>query len=379
MFTVLIFIIILGILVLIHELGHFVMAKRAGMKVEEFGFGFPPRLLAWRRRSGAGIELALGAKSPKTDNNSNTIYSINLVLFGGFVKIFGEDGGEKEDRRSFSSKNLGARARVIGAGVVMNVILAFVLLVWGNILGMRVGLTEEVSGQGRDWRVQIIQVVRDSPAERAGLEMLDEIIGFRVNAREIDIGKVKEAQSIIVENKGRPLVFKIRRDNTVIEKEIIPRADPPPGEGAVGISLALTGLVQYSWYESIYQGAKQTVILTANTAVGYYQIIKNTLTAGAPGVELSGPVGMARFTGQAARLGFVYVLQLMALLSVNLAILNIIPFPALDGGRLLFLMIEKIKGSPLPKRAEVLANSIGFSLLILLMIYVTTKDVIRFF
>lgn len=360
MFTALIFIIILGILVLVHELGHFVMAKRAGMRVEEFGFGFPPRLFGIKK--------------------GETIYSINGIPFGGFVKIFGEDGREKENNQSFSSKSLGTRARVIVAGVVMNVILAFVLLSWGNMYGLRVGFMDEVAESNvTDRRVQIVQVANNSPADQSGLEMLDEIIGFRVEAREVTIGSVKEVQKTIAENKGQPLIFKIRRDEKIIEKEIVPRLDPPPGEGAVGISLALTGVVRYSWYESIYQGARQTLILTTNTFMGYGQIIKNVFMAGSPGVELSGPIGIARFTGQAAKIGFIYILQLMALLSINLAVLNIVPFPALDGGRLLFLIIEKIKGSPLPKRAEALANSIGFSLLILLMIYVTTKDVLRFF
>ncbi|MDO8495495.1 MAG: RIP metalloprotease RseP [bacterium] len=359
MFTALIFIIILGVLVLVHELGHFVMAKRAGMKVEEFGFGFPPRLFGIKR--------------------GETIYSINLIPFGGFVKIFGEDGGEKDSNRSFSSKSTAARAKVIVAGVVMNVLLAFVLLSIGNMWGLRVGFADQPSdGHVQDLRVQIIQVVSDSPAAQAELEMLDEVVGFRVDGKEINITSVKEVQNVIGQNKGKPIVFKIKRGSEVIEKEIVPRTDPPPGEGAVGISMALTGVVKYSWYESIWQGAKQTVILTANTFIGYGQVIKNAFTTGSAGAELSGPIGIAKFTGQAARIGFIYLLQLMALLSINLAVLNIMPFPALDGGRLLFLIIEKIKGSPMPKKAEALANSIGFSLLILLMIYVTTKDILKF-
>ncbi len=360
MFTAFIFMVILGILILVHELGHFVMAKRAGMKVEEFGFGFPPRLFGFKK--------------------GETIYSINWIPFGGFVKILGEDGGEKANQRSFSSKGLGARAMVIVAGVVMNVILALVLLSWGNMYGLRVGFAGEVTDpKVRDLQVQIVQVAQDSPADQVGLEMLDEILGFRIDKQEVPVKSVQEVQSTIADNRGRTIVLKIKRGGKLAEKEITPRLNPPPGEGAVGISLALTGLVEYSWYESIYQGARQTVILTANTFMGYVQIVKSSFTTGSPGVELSGPVGIARFTGQAARVGFIYLLQLVALLSVNLAVLNIMPFPALDGGRLLFLVIEKIKGSPLPKRAEQLTNSIGFSLLILLMIYVTTKDVLRFF
>ena len=352
MITALIFIIIIGVLVLVHELGHFITAKRAGMKVEEFGFGFPPRIFGIKK--------------------GETTYSINWIPFGGFVKIYGESGEGADDSRSFASKKAGTRAKVIVAGVVMNVILAFVLLSIGNVMGLRTAIAEDDQNPLiLDRRIQIVQVVPNSPAAEAGLEPLEEIIGF---------GNIAEFQNYISENKGKNIVMKLGRGrDNIIEKNITPRLSPPAGEGPLGISLAATGVIKYPWYRAIYEGARHTGILLINTAYGYGSIIKNLFTTGSPGADISGPIGIAKFTGQAARIGFAYLLQLTALISVNLAILNIIPFPALDGGRLLFIGIEKLKRSPISRRVENLVNAIGFALLILLMIYVTNKDISRLF
>lgn len=365
MFTLLIFIIVIGILVLVHELGHFVMAKRAGMKVEEFGFGFPPRLWGFKK--------------------GETIYSINWIPFGGFVKIFGEsgDGEVAQNPKSFISKKPGIRAGVIVAGVVMNVFLAFALLSLGNFLGSRVGFSEKDDlSRAKDIKVEIIRIAPASPAAEIGLEMLDQILGLKLAAgygTEVAVKNIADVQQFTDKNKGKNIIIKIKRGAQVLEKQAVPRLNPPAGEGALGISLATTGIIKYSWYQAIYRGANQTGMLFVNTVYGYGKVIKNVFTNGSPGGDLSGPIGIAKFTGQAARLGFSYLLQLMALISVNLAVLNIIPFPALDGGRLLFIGIEKIKGSPISRKVENIVNSVGFALLIMLMIYVTTKDILKFF
>lgn len=360
MITLIIFIIVLSVLVFVHEFGHFIMAKRAGMKVEEFGFGFPPRLFGIKR--------------------GETTYSVNWVPFGGFVKILGEDGGERDNPRSFALARAGIKTGVIVAGVVMNVLLAVVLLGIGNAVGLRVGLVDEASvKQAKDIKVQIIQVATGSPAEAAGLKPLDEITGFKVDGQTINISRVEEVQDFVNKNMGREVTVVMMGGDELIEKKLVPRAKPPEGEGALGVSLAATGLISYPWYEAIGRGAVDTVNIFRYTVVGYATIIKNVFVTGKAGVELSGPVGIAVITGKAARLGFTYLMQFTALISVNLAVLNIIPFPALDGGRLLFVGIEKLKGRPVPKKIEAAVNSVGFALLIMLMIYVTTKDVLRFF
>jgi regulator of sigma E protease len=330
------------------------------MKVEEFGFGFPPRL--WGIKKG------------------ETVYSINLIPFGGFVKILGEDGGDKDSPRSFAFAKAGTRAGVAIAGVAMNFLLALILLVVGNVVGLRVGLIDGTQAeQARDVKVQIIQVMAGSPAERAGLMLLDEIVGFRIGGEEQPVQSVKEVQDIVGRNLGREIAIILQSGKEREEKVLTPRLNPPAGEGALGVSLAATGVVKYPWHQAIGRGATDSVFVLGQTARGYAMIFKNLFTTGKPGAELSGPIGIAVITGQAARLGFTYLLQFVALISINLVILNLIPFPALDGGRLLFIGVEKLKGSPIPKRIENAVNTAGFALLVLLMIYVTTKDITRFF
>ncbi len=360
MFTAKIFIIVLGVLVFVHEFGHFIFAKRAGMKVEEFGFGFPPRI--WGVKKG------------------ETLYSINAIPFGGFVKILGEEGEQRDNPRSFSSKPFGPRLKVIIAGVTMNFFLAVVLLMVTNFFGLRIGLVDDkTSSVARDKAVQIIEVSKDSPADKAGMMLLDEVVGFKLNGSLKVVSKTEDVQTFIRENIGQPVVIVIKRNKDLLEKEIVPRLNPPDGQGALGVSLALTGVVSYPWYEAIWRGVYDAVILSINTIFGYFVLFKTLLLKGKLIADVSGPVGIATLTGQAARMGINYLMQFTAMISINLAVLNIIPFPALDGGRALLIIVEKLKGSPVNKKIEQVVNTIGFALLIALMVYVTAKDITRFF
>ena len=361
MITALIFIAVIGVLVLVHEYGHFVMARRSGMRVEEFGFGFPPRLFGIKK--------------------GETIYSINWIPFGGFVKILGEDGDQRDNPKSFGSKSISARLKVIVAGVTMNLLFAVLLLVSGNFFGLRVGLfDEEMITVARDKKVQIIQVASESPAEKAGLQILDEIVGFQLTDGTVQyVATTEEVQKFTSEHSGEKLGMVLKHGNGLITKEVQTRLNPPPGEGSIGIVMALTGVISYPWYEAIWRGVSDTAILTYNTMYGYYLLIKTLVIDGRLIGEVSGPVGIAGVTGQAARVGFSYLMQFVALISVNLAVLNILPFPALDGGRAVFIVAEKLRGRPINKKIEAAVNGIGFALLVALMIYVTIKDVTRFF
>jgi len=363
MITALIFIAVIGVLVLVHELGHFIMARRAGMRVDEFGFGFPPRLYGIKR--------------------GETIYSINLIPFGGFVKILGEDGDNRNDPRSFGAKTIGSRFKVIVAGVTMNFLFAIILLIFGNFFGLRIGLFDEAMiNQARDKKVQIIQVVPDSPADKAGLKQLDEILGFRASGTIVQVETTEEVQKFTSEHKGEIVTMLLKQNagsNDITEKDIQTRVNPPAGEGSMGIVMALTGVVSYPWYESIWRGTQDGAYLTYGTIQSYGMLFKTLFSEGKLMGEVSGPVGIATITGQAARVGFSYLMQFVALISVNLAVLNIFPFPALDGGRAIFLIIEKLKGSPVNKKVEGLVNTLGFALLLALMIYVTVKDVTKIF
>lgn len=358
MFTVIIFIIVLGVLVLVHEFGHFYVAKKAGMKVEEFGFGFPPRLFGLKK--------------------GETTYSINLIPFGGFVKIYGENGENENDPRSFASKSVGLRAKVIVAGVVMNLLLAVVFLSFGNAFGLRIGLINNAT-IARDTKIQIIQVSQGSPAQIAGLKTLDEIIKLQKGFDVIRPTQVEEVQNFVKKYGGEEITVTIKRNGGEVNLKLIPRLSPPPGQGAIGINLAKTGIVSYHWYEAIWRGIHDTGIMAANITISLGVFFKNLFVDSSLNADVSGPVGIAVITGQAASLGFNYLLQFVALLSINLAVLNIMPFPALDGGRLLFIGIEKLKGSPVPKKVEGFVNAAGFAFLIALMIWITVKDVSRFF
>ena len=358
MLTAIIFIIVIGVLVLVHEFGHFIMAKRAGMKVEEFGFGFPPRMMGFKK--------------------GETTYSINWIPFGGFVKILGEDGDTRAPR-SFASASFLNRFLVLIAGVVMNFILAAFLLMIVNFFGLRIGLIDGDTGSAQNIKVHIVGVTTDSPAETAGLKPLDTIVGYKQFGVIVPIKNTKAVQDVVTAHLGQPLVLVIEHGSEIIEKIITPRVNPPEGQGAIGISLALTGTVSYSWYESIWRGVSDAAFLTLATIKGYYTLLKTLFIDGKLMAEVSGPIGIASLTGQAARVGFNYLLQFVAMISINLAVLNAIPFPALDGGRIILLIVEKAKGSPVHKSVENWINVAGFYLLVALMLYITYKDVAKFF
>lgn len=358
MLTALIFIIVIGVLVLAHEFGHFIMAKRAGMKVEEFGFGFPPRMVSWKK--------------------GETIYSINWIPFGGFVKILGEDGDIRAPR-SFASASFFNRILVLVAGVMMNFLLAAFLLMIVNFFGLRIGLIDSDTGSAQNIKVQIVSVTAGSPADKAGLQPLDSIVGYKQNGAVIPIDTTKGVQDVVASYLGQPLILEIQSGTGVVEKTLTPRINPPEGEGAIGISLALTGTISYSWYEAIWRGISDAAFLTLATIQGYYALLKTLFIHGKLIADVSGPIGIASLTGQAARVGLNYLLQFVAMISINLAVLNIIPFPALDGGRVVLLIIEKLKGSPVHKRVELWINMAGFYLLVALMLYITYKDVSKFF
>lgn len=361
MLSAIIFIIVLGILVLVHEFGHFITAKKAGLKVEEFGFGFPPRLFGIKR--------------------GETTYSINWIPFGGFVKIFGEDGGHKENKRSFSGAKPGKKALIISAGVIMNFLLAVVFLSIGNAVGLRVGIEDKdiLDGKATNPKIQIIGVAPNSPAQQSGLGVLDEIVGFKIDGQEKNIKTVSDVQNIVSQNLGKEFLILIKSGDGVVEKKITPRKNPPASEGALGISLGASGIIKYPVQQAIGRGAYDAVMILEQTVIGYGTLIKNVFISGKPGVELSGPIGIAVVTGRAAKLGVAYLMQFTSLISINLAVLNFLPFPALDGGRLIFVIVEKIRRKAIPVKIENAVNAAGFALLILLMIYITTKDIIKFF
>lgn len=435
MFAILVFIIILGLLIFVHEFGHFITARRNGIKAEEFGFGFPPRIFGIQFLTGEekkevqkvekiDVEL-IDIKSGKNEiiretitekistsikkfpvgkwrfiwgNNDgdnenekkdlteahkkhftgNTIYSLNWIPLGGFVRIKGEDGGRKNDPDSFSGKPAWPRVKVLAAGVIMNFALAWFLIT----LALVIGAPEPVSSGNQNnaaTKIVISGILENTPAQSAGLKVGDEILKIqKVKEGEITLENVGDFQKYIDENKGKELDLDIKRATGKEEVvKITPRADTTEGQGPLGITLAETSIVRYPWYQAIWVGLTTTLNIIWMILVALFEIIRNLIIGKGVGADLAGPVGIAYLTKEVTGLGLVYVLQFAALLSINLGIINILPFPALDGGRILFVIIEKFKGRPVSQKVEQTFHTIGFILLITLLVLITFKDVFR--
>ena len=357
MISVIIFILVLGVIILTHEWGHFIVAKKSGLTVEEFGFGFPPKIFSIKK--------------------GGTVYSLNLLPLGGFVKILGEDGSQNENANSFASKSVGTRSLVIVSGVIMNFLLAVVLLIIGFNIGLPQIVDQNNESTAKNVEIQIIAVNSDSPAEKAGINMGDAIQYLKIDGKSTNISEVSTLQNIIENNKGKELTITIKRGLKTLEINAVPRINPPEGEGPLGIALAKTGIISYPWYESIWLGVKSAFSITWEIIKGFTNLFKTLLFQGKVPQELSGPVGIAVMTNQAADLGLIYLLQLVAIVSLNLTVLNLLPFPALDGGRLLFLGIEKIKGAKVNPKIENAFHSIGLVLILVLFVLLTYRDILR--
>lgn len=368
MFTILIFIILLGLLVFVHELGHFLTARRNGIKADEFGFGFPPRLIGVVKDDATGrFKIVWGNREVKSPH---TVYSFNWLPLGGFVKIKGEDG-QNHDPDSFGGKSAWIRVKVLGAGVAMNMLFAWLLISVVFTLGLPQPIEPSERALYPDAKIQILSVQRGTPAETMGLSLGDEILTIAGKPME----SLKDVSDTIAAHRGQTLEMTISRFGTEMALSGMPRTEYPATEGSLGISFSETAVISYPWYESFYRGAIATYAITIAILAAFGNIIASLFGAGtgAP-VDVTGPVGIVYLTKQMSDLGIAYLLQFAALLSINLAIINILPIPALDGGRILFILIEKLKGSPVSRQAEGLIHQIGFMLLLLLMLFITIRD-----
>lgn len=368
--TILIFFIVLAVLILSHELGHFISAKLSGVKVEEFGFGFPPRIFGTKKKS-----------------EESTIYSVNLIPFGGFVKIFGEDGppageaGEgKMDEKSFSSKPAHTRALILVAGVLANLFLAWPFLSAGYFLGTPVSLDQDISGAKITERgVMIVQVQENTPAEKAGLlagDFLLQLVSLKDN-KILEAADIGEIQNFIKNSSGAEIKINYQRGNEKFSTLAVPSANPEEGRGSLGIAMDRVGIAKYPAGQAVWEGLKSTFRLTGLVARGIFSFFTSLFSEKSMIDQVAGPVGIAGIVGSAAQAGWSYLFQLIALLSINLAIINFIPFPALDGGRLLFLAVEFVRGRPISRKISNIANNVGFAILILLMLIITYQDILR--
>jgi len=368
--AILIFIVILGLLVFVHEAGHFFAAKQSGMKVDEFGFGFPPRLVGLQK-TGGRWKVVFGSKP--IDNPEHTVYSINWIPLGGFVRIVGENNEEADDPRSFVNKPFWPRLKTLVAGVLMNVILAWVLISIGYMAGLPVAV-DDPAALGNNARLEqqqvaIADVLPDSPAAHAGLQPGDLIVSIDNQ----HFANIPEAQTYVRAHKGELLHFTVKRISELKSFDVASLAEPAPNSGPTGIALAVYGRLRYPFFVAIGQGAQTTVYQVSAIFNGLYHLV----IKGQGLKNLSGPVKIAQLTGQFAQLGFIPLVQFTAFLSLNLALLNILPFPALDGGRVLFLLIETIRRKRNNPQIEQIANTVGFLLLLLLMAIITARDILN--
>jgi len=386
--TILIVFISLIGLICLHELGHFILAKRFGVKVEEFGIFLPPRIY--------GKKIG------------ETIYSLNLLPLGAFVKLYGEEKEvEVENHRSFSKKPIWQRVLIVLGGVVSFWIISAILLSIVFGLGAPQAISDEENHTLINPKVQIISIAADSPAEAAGLKIGDTItsLKLKITPKEslrlptgqenekpapyqtegfgagLKITKVKEVQEFTDAHRGEEIILTIERGKEVFDVTLVPRVSPPEREGAMGVGLARTVIKSYPWYLAPIKGMEACFNMTEAIVVGISQVFGNLVQGKGlpPGTEIMGPVGIGKLMTQVARMGINYYLQFIAIISIYLAIFNILPIPALDGGKLLFLGIEKVRRKPISQKIEQNITTIFFAALIALMLWVTIKDITKLF
>jgi len=376
MFTLIVFIIVLGIIVLFHEFGHFITARKSGMGVYEFGFGFPPRAIGWYKDPETKKWVSVGRKFER-DQAPAIIWSINWLPIGGFVSIKGEEGSD-DSSDSFMAQKYWKKCMVTVAGVVMNIVLAVLLLGVGYMIGlpqMINGVSDSATIENQ--RLEIVQVIKGTPAEEAEIKNGDSIIKIG----DIENPSLVVMQEYVNSHKEEEINLVLKRNGESLEKKITPMIYEDTGKGGIGVGLAELGTVSYPWYLAFYYGAIATGFYLKAIIVTFGMLIYGlfTGTAGTMAGAVAGPVGIAVMTGDVARLGISYLLQFTALLSLNLAVLNILPIPALDGGRLVFLTIGKIFGKQRGLKYEQVAHTLGFLLLMGLVVIITLKDILGFF
>jgi len=340
-------------LMVIHEFGHFIIAKKFGVRVDEFGIGYPPRIF--------GKKIG------------ETIYSINWIPLGAFVRIYGEEGGV-DDYRSFIGLKIWKRVLIIIGGVaafwIASIIIFSVVFAIGTDLPIG---DQDVQGL-TNAKVTIVEVMSDSAAKTAGLKMGDVVTSIKTAEGEIKINKISEFKEVTSANKGNQITVTINRGGQPMDVLLTPSAENASPVG-VGLQRMATLIQKYPWYEAPIQGAIYTWQTTFNALKGLYVMFAGLFSGKGvtEGAEFAGPLGITVFLANAASYGVGFFLYFIGSLSVFIAVFNLFPIPALDGGKLVFLIIEKIKGKPVSAQIEQTITTICFILLITMSIFITVK------
>jgi regulator of sigma E protease len=360
--SILIFIAVIVALIIVHEFGHFIAAKLSGMRVEEFGLGYPPRAFTIAKRG-------------------ETRYTLNWLPFGGFVKIYGENG-DADGPRAFGARPRLLQAFVLVAGVAMNLLFAYLLITGALISGTPRALSPEEVPMADDLQLLVANVLPQSPAAEAGIVPGDFIVSAEdghfvysgINPQEftefVSSGNGNTTIALTVRHAdGREEVLFARPEAGLIEAN--------PARAILGIELATVGVIPLSFLDAITEGARITWGATVLTCTGLLHFFYGLFTFSADLSQVAGPVGIAGIVGTASGQGIGDLLSIVALISINLALINLIPVPALDGGRLLFVIIESIIRRPINLQVTRALNALSFALLLLLMVVVTAHDIFK--
>lgn len=361
---VFIFIVVLVALIVVHEFGHLIAAKWSGMRVDEFGIGYPPRA------------LTLG-------KIGETVYTLNWLPFGGFVKIFGEDAHTPEaerDPRAFSSRPRILQAFVLAAGVTMNLLFAYVLITAALVAGAPRALAPEEVALATEVQLAVANVLPGSPAANAGVlpgDILIEAAGPKGTWHAADADSFTNFISANGSSSVELTVLQGAEEKMLTVTPAQGIAPTNPARYALGVEVATVGVLPRTFFEALTDGASLTWSATKLTAIGLANFFYGILTFNADLSQVAGPVGIAGAVGDASSSSLHDLLSLMAIISINLALINLIPVPALDGGRLLFVIIESIIRRPIKPTVAQAVNGIGFAALLLLMVVITVHDIIR--
>ncbi len=383
--TILIFLIVLGVLIFVHELGHFLVARAFGIRVDEFALGFGPKIVS---------------KKVTSAKHGVTVYALNAIPFGGYVKIFGEDPNEDsthgpDSKRSFVHKPRYVQVLVLVAGVTFNFIFALLVMIGAFMGGLPVSTSDyaQYADRFHDTHIVVSYTAPDSPAMKAGISEGDTIVSISL-ATGIVPNKgtsqaIADVKSTIEHSEGKPITvyfipsaFSSKFTDTNVGHErsvtVTPIKNPTNGAFIIGLGMDNVATLSLPFFTSILEATRYSVNTVVETAVGFKDLIVGLFHADKALLgQVSGPVGIASVVGKAAHAGFAYLLLLVTAISINLAVLNLLPFPALDGGRILFVIIEAIIRRPIKPSIANTINAVGFGLLMLLMVIVTYHDIIK--
>lgn len=354
--TVIIFLVVLAVLIFVHELGHFIVARLCGIRVDVFAIGFGPKIISWTK--------------------GETKYALNAIPFGGYVKIFGENPDEEslsgpDSKRSFVNKNRALQVAVLVAGVVFNFVFAWLIYAVVFMSGTTVSTVgfENYSKYFEQPRIVVTNVLKNSPADNSGIKAGD-ILPY---------SSTKDFTDYINSSKGQEFKIDYVREGKSATASIVATTSLIKDKLAIGVSMESVAEIQLPFVSALWKGAHYTIVMIQNTTIGLWDFVTSIFVGNADFDDVSGPIGIAKVIGTSASMGFKYLMMITAIISINLGIINLVPFPALDGGRTLFVIIEAIFRRRIPAQFANTVNGIGFALLMLLMVFVTYKDILKLF